>query len=168
VTDEPTPRRFLTIEQVAEELNVKASLVRGLIKTGELRGIQVGGRGVWRIGANDLEDYIAEAYRRTAERIAAGEFKDDGESEPESLLQKPSAIWLDQSSKTAMKMATVGGCEPFGQPNEGPRDGLSKEPVPQPVPGTACFGSNTLQRKTGQAACPGLSLPGVPPMASDV
>lgn len=81
MTDEPRPRRFLTIEQAADELNVKTSLIRGLIKTGELRGIQVGGRGVWRIGANDIEDYIAEAYRRTAERIAAGELQDDGETE---------------------------------------------------------------------------------------
>lgn len=69
----------MTIEQTAEALNVKASLIRGLIKTGELRAIQVGGRGVWRIGTQDLEDYIAEAYRCTAERIAAGEIKDDGE-----------------------------------------------------------------------------------------
>ncbi|NSX37174.1 helix-turn-helix domain-containing protein [Pseudarthrobacter oxydans] len=82
MTDEPkNPRRFLTIEQAAEELNVKASLIRGLIKTGELRGIQVGGRGVWRIGANDIEDYITEAYRRTAERIAAGELQDEGGAE---------------------------------------------------------------------------------------
>lgn len=79
MTDDPRPHRFLTIEQAADELNVKASLIRGLIKTGELRGIQVGARGVWRIGASDIEDYIAEAYRRTAERIAAGEFKYDGE-----------------------------------------------------------------------------------------
>ncbi|GKV72995.1 helix-turn-helix domain-containing protein [Pseudarthrobacter sp. NCCP-2145] len=82
MTDEPEkPRRFLTIEQAADELNVKTSLIRGLIKTGELRGIQVGGRGVWRIGANDIEDYIAEAYRRTAERIAAGELVDEGGAE---------------------------------------------------------------------------------------
>jgi len=45
VTEEPTNRRFLTIEQTAELLNVKASLIRGLIKAGDLRGIQVGGRG---------------------------------------------------------------------------------------------------------------------------
>lgn len=76
MTDEPRPHRFLTIEQAAEELNVKASLIRGLIKTGELRGIQVGARGVWRIGANDIEDYIAEADRRTAERITAGDLED--------------------------------------------------------------------------------------------
>ena len=78
MTDEPTKRRFLTIEQVADELNVKANQVRALIKTGELRGIQVGARGVWRIGTQDVEAYIAEAYRRTAERIAAGELEDAG------------------------------------------------------------------------------------------
>ena len=49
--------------------------------TGELRALQVGGRGMWRIGRQDLEDYIAEAYRRTAERIAAGELVDEGEPE---------------------------------------------------------------------------------------
>ncbi|MFF2317398.1 hypothetical protein ACFVTE_14120 [Arthrobacter sp. NPDC058097] len=39
----------------------------------------MGGRGVWHIAANDVEDFIAAAYRRTAERIAAGELKDDRE-----------------------------------------------------------------------------------------
>lgn len=82
MSDEPKKPRFLTIEQVAEELNVSPVQVRSLVKSGELRGIQVGGRGVWRIGANDVEDYIAQAYRRTAERIAAGELKDDGDHEP--------------------------------------------------------------------------------------
>ena len=80
MTDEPTKRRFLTVEQAAEELNVKSSLIRGLISSGELRAIQVGGRGLWRIGLQDMEDYIAEAYRRTAERIAAGDPLDDAES----------------------------------------------------------------------------------------
>lgn len=79
---EPNPqRRFLTIEQAAEELNVSDSQIRALLGMGELRGIQVGGRGVWRIGADGIEDFIAAAYRRTAERIAAGEGNDDGESE---------------------------------------------------------------------------------------
>ena len=45
MTEEPVKRRFLPIKQAAEELNVKTSLIRGLIKTGELRAIQVGGRG---------------------------------------------------------------------------------------------------------------------------
>jgi excisionase family DNA binding protein len=46
VSEQPvTKRRFLTIEQVAEELNVGLPQVRTLLKTGELRGIQIGGRG---------------------------------------------------------------------------------------------------------------------------
>jgi len=76
VTEDPKRPPFLTIAQAADELNVNQNQIRALIRTGELRGIQVGGRGLWRIGASDIEDYIAEAYRRTAERIAAGELKD--------------------------------------------------------------------------------------------
>lgn len=81
MTDQTSQRRFLTVEQAAEELNVKMSLIRGLISSGQLRAIQVGGRGLWRIGLQDLEDYIAEAYRRTAAHIAAGDFRDDGEQD---------------------------------------------------------------------------------------
>ncbi|MCD4849679.1 helix-turn-helix domain-containing protein [Arthrobacter sp. AK01] len=76
MSDEKKKHRFLTIEQVAEELNVSVSQVRALLKTGELRGLQVGGRNVWRIGANDVEEYIAEAYKRTAEHIAVGDLPD--------------------------------------------------------------------------------------------
>ena len=83
MTDKPAkPRRFLTISQAAEELNVNQNQIRALLRTGELRGIQIGGRGLWRIGASDIEDYVAEAYRRTAELIAAGELHDEGETEP--------------------------------------------------------------------------------------
>lgn len=42
MTEKPTKRRFLTIEQAAEELNISPSAP--LLKTGELRAIQVGGR----------------------------------------------------------------------------------------------------------------------------
>jgi excisionase family DNA binding protein len=83
VTNEPKKLRFLTIAQAAEELNVNQNQIRALLRAGELRGIQLGGRGIWRIGANDIEDFITEAYRRTAERIAAGELKDEGGSEHE-------------------------------------------------------------------------------------
>jgi prophage regulatory protein len=74
---EEQKRRFLTVEQVAEELNVGLPLVRGLLKTGELRGFQVGGRGMWRVGSQDLEDYLSRAYKATAERIAAGDIADE-------------------------------------------------------------------------------------------
>jgi excisionase family DNA binding protein len=62
VADE-VKRRFLTTEQVAEELNVGLPLVRTLLKSGELRAIQIGGRGLWRVATSDLEEYISQAYR---------------------------------------------------------------------------------------------------------
>lgn len=64
--------RFMTIEQVAEELSVGLPQVRALLKSGELRGLQIGARGLWRISVQDFEDYITEAYRRTAARVEAG------------------------------------------------------------------------------------------------
>lgn len=70
-------RRFLTIEQVAEELNVGLPLVRGLLRAGELRGIQIGGRGLWRIAASDLEEYIELAYAQTASKVASGELAEE-------------------------------------------------------------------------------------------
>lgn len=73
MSTEAKKHRFLTVEQVAEELNVSVSQIRALLKSGELRGIQVGGRSVWRIAISDVEDYITEAYRLTTERIIAGE-----------------------------------------------------------------------------------------------
>lgn len=76
MSEELRKHRFLTIEQVAEELTVSTIQVRALLKSGELCGFQVGGRHVWRVGAGDVEDYIGEAYRRTAERIAVGDLSD--------------------------------------------------------------------------------------------
>jgi prophage regulatory protein len=61
-------RRFLTVEQVAEELNVGIPLVRTLLKSGDLRGIQIGARGLWRISTVDLEEYIAQAYQTASQR----------------------------------------------------------------------------------------------------
>ncbi|BCW69980.1 helix-turn-helix domain-containing protein [Arthrobacter sp. NicSoilB8] len=81
MTDDIAPKRprFLTIDQVAEELAVGAPTVRQLLKTGELRALQIGGRGMWRVAAKDLEDYVERAYRVTAEKITAGELLADEE-----------------------------------------------------------------------------------------
>ncbi|MGO4858921.1 helix-turn-helix domain-containing protein [Arthrobacter sp. 2MCAF14] len=68
--NKPAPR-FRTIEQAATELNIGQPLIRALLKNGELRGFQLGGRNIWRIGADGLRNYIDDAYRKTAERIAA-------------------------------------------------------------------------------------------------
>jgi excisionase family DNA binding protein len=69
-------KRFLTVDQVASELNVSDHQVRALLHAGELRGIQVGGRRLWRVGRNDVEKFIADAYARTAARIASGDIED--------------------------------------------------------------------------------------------
>lgn len=97
--DEPRSPRFLTLEQVGEELNVRPSVIRALIKAGELRGIQIGGRGLWRVGRQDVEDYIADAYRLTAERVVAGDMRDDQPSGAESRMAEDSSISGSKAAK---------------------------------------------------------------------
>lgn len=61
----PTPApRFLTLADVAEVLNVTVRQVYALVRTGDLRGIQIGGRGQWRVEQVELEDYIQRQYAR--------------------------------------------------------------------------------------------------------
>ncbi len=54
--------RFLTLIDVAEELNVSVSQARALVKSGALPAIRVGGRGQYRIEREQLEAYIARGY----------------------------------------------------------------------------------------------------------
>ena len=49
---------FLTLEEVAEYLNVDYQLIYKLVKTGQLPAIKVGR--VFRIRASDLENYFTE------------------------------------------------------------------------------------------------------------
>ncbi|MBC7630426.1 helix-turn-helix domain-containing protein [Aeromicrobium sp.] len=60
----PSSSRFLTLADVAEVLNVTVRQVYALVRSGDLRGIQIGGRGQWRIEHDQLEDYIARQYAR--------------------------------------------------------------------------------------------------------
>jgi len=62
--------RFLTLADVADVLNVSADQAYALVRSGELRAIKVGGRGQWRVGETDLEDYIQRMYAQTQESIA--------------------------------------------------------------------------------------------------
>ncbi|WP_081745049.1 helix-turn-helix domain-containing protein [Arthrobacter sp. H14] len=57
------------MKDVAAELTVGEPSVRGLISTGELAAIQIGGRGVWRVERSRLEEYISAQYARTAETL---------------------------------------------------------------------------------------------------
>ena len=51
------PPRFLTLADVADVLNVTVRQVYALVRSGDLRGIQIGGRGQWRIEAVELEGH---------------------------------------------------------------------------------------------------------------
>ncbi|MGJ9405337.1 helix-turn-helix domain-containing protein [Nesterenkonia aurantiaca] len=55
-------RRFLTLPDVAEALNISLSQTRALIKTGDVEGIQIGGRGQWRVEEAKLDEYIERQY----------------------------------------------------------------------------------------------------------
>ena len=65
----PSPR-FLTIQDVSLELATSKSQIYALLRSGELKGIQIGGRSQWRIERIKLEEYIAEAYRRAGDALA--------------------------------------------------------------------------------------------------
>ena len=64
--------RFLSLEDVAEELNVNMPLARALVQNGELRAIKVGGRGIWRVERSALEEYIQRGYERTQHAVREG------------------------------------------------------------------------------------------------
>ena len=54
--------RFLLLADVAEILNISVSQVYALVRRKDLRAIKIGGRGQWRVEANELEAYIERAY----------------------------------------------------------------------------------------------------------
>jgi excisionase family DNA binding protein len=57
----PTPR-FLTLDDVAEILNVSWSQAYALVRRKELLAIQIGGRGQWRVEVDELERFIEQKY----------------------------------------------------------------------------------------------------------
>ena len=72
--------RFLTLADVSEVLNVTVRQVYALVRGGDLRGIQIGGRGQWRIENSELEDYIARQYARTDQSLVDVEPSDGSEA----------------------------------------------------------------------------------------
>ena len=76
------PPRFYLLADVAELLNVSAVQARALVQSGELPAIQVGGRGVWRIEATELEAYIQRMYEETRTRIEERKRATSGEGHP--------------------------------------------------------------------------------------
>jgi len=68
----PTPR-FLTLDDVAETLNVSWSQAYALVRRKELIAIQIGGRGQWRVEVDELERFIQQKYAEARAGIAPEE-----------------------------------------------------------------------------------------------
>ncbi len=62
-------KRFLTLGDVQEILNVSSPQAYALVRSGDLPAIQVGGRNQWRVEASELEAYIQRQYAATKARI---------------------------------------------------------------------------------------------------
>lgn len=55
-------RRFITLEDVRDVLSISSSQAYALVRSGDLRAIQVGGRSQWRVETVELETYIQRSY----------------------------------------------------------------------------------------------------------
>ncbi len=69
--------RFLTLADVAEQLQINSPAAYALVRSGELKAIQVGGRGQWRVEEKMLEQYIDDRYAEASRMIAAAKAKTD-------------------------------------------------------------------------------------------
>ena len=66
-------QRFLSLADVTEILSISMSQARALVRSGELRAIQVGGKGTWRVENAELEAYIQRQYAKTDARLQGDE-----------------------------------------------------------------------------------------------
>ncbi|MGH3355438.1 MAG: helix-turn-helix domain-containing protein [Nocardioidaceae bacterium] len=79
------PPRFLQLADVAEVLNISVNQVYALVRRGDLAAVKIGGRGQWRVEADQLEAYIARLYDETNDFIRAHPFgEDDDQQAPRS------------------------------------------------------------------------------------
>ena len=67
--------RFLTLADVAEHLQINSPAAYALVRSGELKAIQVGGRGQWRVEEKMLEQYIEERYAEASRMIQEAKAK---------------------------------------------------------------------------------------------
>ncbi len=68
--------RLLTVDQVAERLQVNEQTIRRWLREGELTGVPFGGRTGWRIGEEDLQAFLdrrrmAESGEESTKKLAA-------------------------------------------------------------------------------------------------
>ncbi|WP_415857191.1 helix-turn-helix domain-containing protein [Sinomonas sp. G460-2] len=62
--------RFLTLADVCELLQISSAQAYALVRSGELKAIQVGGRGQWRVEDVKLEEYIQASYAKTEKMVS--------------------------------------------------------------------------------------------------
>ena len=69
-----TQDRFLTLNDVAEVLNISASQTYALVRNQELPAIKIGGRGQYRVERTQLEGYIRRMYAQTSQYLSTHPF----------------------------------------------------------------------------------------------
>ena len=70
----PGSRRFLQLDEVADELATSRAQVYALVRSKALPAIKIGGRGQWRVERSKLEEFIARAYEETSTFIDENPF----------------------------------------------------------------------------------------------
>ena len=78
-------KRFLTLADVAETLNITMAQAKALVRSGSLPAVKIGGRGVWRVEISKLEEYIEALYAQTRETISRMSDEVDGAAAPSAL-----------------------------------------------------------------------------------
>lgn len=82
MADAPAPpARFLTIEQMSDELAVSRAQGYALIRNGTIPAIKIGGRGQWRVERTKLEEWIERAYRETERFVREHPFTGPGQGD---------------------------------------------------------------------------------------
>lgn len=79
--------RFLTLQQVSDELNVSRSQTLALVRDRVLIGVKIGGRGQWRVERDQLEAYITRLYEQADTDLAeltADDTQDDTDDQAAS------------------------------------------------------------------------------------
>lgn len=64
-------RRFLTLDEMAEILNISRAQAYALVRSGDLPAIKLGGRGQWRIELRVLDEFVGRMYEETAAYLMA-------------------------------------------------------------------------------------------------
>jgi excisionase family DNA binding protein len=77
-----TGPRFLRLSDVAEILNISSAQTYALVRSGELKGMKIGGRGQWRVEREQLEAFIKKAHEDTSEFVATHPFGREEDTAP--------------------------------------------------------------------------------------